>query len=351
MNKPCALCPEKRVRLSLRIIACLGLILVASSPSQAQTVIEVTDFGSNPGELRMFKHVPRSLPANSPLVVALHGCTQTASDYANGPGWVQLSDQRGFALLLPEQRIFNHPNRCFHWYQDEDTRRGSGEARSIKQMIEKMIMDHSIDCRRVYITGLSAGGAMTAVMLATYPEVFAAGAIVAGIPYNCADDSYIATTICMNPGRNMSPEEWGAMVKSASPAKGGKWPRVSIWHGSADTRVASMNLVELVDQWTDVHGIDQIPDGEDSVHGHAHHVYKNDHQETLVETYIIANMGHGTPVSPGAGPEQCGDNSIAHMLDAGICSSHHIAQFFSLVPLNAPNSRVPEQEHREKVKR
>ncbi len=120
---------------------------------------EVTGFGSNPGALRMFKYVPTRLEAAPGLVVVLHGCTQTAAGYDHGAGWSTLADRYGFALLLPEQQKANNPNTCFNWFQPADTTRDSGEALSIRQMVETMIVDHGIDRGRVFVTGLSAGGA------------------------------------------------------------------------------------------------------------------------------------------------------------------------------------------------
>src|SRR6478736_1551839 len=140
-------------------------------------------FGSNPGNLRMFVYRPPTLADNPALVVVLHGCTQSAASYDLGAGWSTLADRYGFVLLLPEQTSANNPKTCFNWFLPGDTRRDRGEALSIRQMIEKTIGAHGIDRKRVYVTGLSAGGAMTAAMLATYPEVFAAGAIIAGLPY------------------------------------------------------------------------------------------------------------------------------------------------------------------------
>src|ERR671916_1041135 len=147
---------------------------------------EVTGFGSNPGQLRMLTYIPDNLPASSPLVVVLHGCTQTAAGYDHGAGWSTLADRYGFAVLFPEQQRGNNPKLCFNWFQGEDIQRDGGEPLSIRQMVERMVRDHGIDRSHVFVTGLSAGGAMTAVMLATYPELFAGGAIVAGVPYGCA---------------------------------------------------------------------------------------------------------------------------------------------------------------------
>ena len=144
---------------------------------------EIQNFGTNPGALRMFAHLPPKQSGSLPLVVVLHGCTQTAAGYDQGAGWSTLANRYGFALLFPEQQRANNPNGCFNWFQTGDIERGHGEALSIRQMIAKMVADHPIDARRVFVSGLSAGGAMTSVMLATYPDVFAGGAIIAGLPY------------------------------------------------------------------------------------------------------------------------------------------------------------------------
>jgi feruloyl esterase len=147
---------------------------------------EIRGFGSNPGALRMFTYLPAGLADQSALVVVLHGCAQTAASYEYGAGWSTLAERYGFALLLPEQQHANNPNGCFNWFQPGDAQRGQGEALSIRQMVDKMVLDHGIDARRVYVTGLSAGGAMASVMLAAYPDIFAGGAIIAGLPYGAA---------------------------------------------------------------------------------------------------------------------------------------------------------------------
>ncbi|RWQ71467.1 MAG: PHB depolymerase family esterase [Mesorhizobium sp.] len=137
---------------------------------------DLVDFGSNPGALRAGIYVPDDLPEAAPLVVVLHGCTQTAAGYDDGSGWSQLADQEGFALLFPEQQRANNPNLCFNWFVPGDTKRNGGEALSIRQMIGAVVVEYGLDRKRIFITGLSAGGAMTSVMLACYPEVFAGGA-------------------------------------------------------------------------------------------------------------------------------------------------------------------------------
>ena len=144
---------------------------------------EVEDFGTNPGALRMWTYLPDNLSPRPALVVVLHGSMQSAANYDRGAGWSTLADRYGFALLMPEQSRRNNLSRSFNWFQRNDTQRGEGEAHSIAQMVEQMVHEHDIDRRRIFVTGLSAGGAMTLAMLATYPDVFAAGAVIAGLPY------------------------------------------------------------------------------------------------------------------------------------------------------------------------
>jgi poly(hydroxyalkanoate) depolymerase family esterase len=326
------------------VLAATSLLGIGADAAAAGTFTEVAEFGSNPGNLRMFKYLPDRLQNPAPLVVALHGCQQTAAAYDDETGWRPLADRWGFALLLPEQKGFtiaspfvpaftlssidvNNALSCFNWFDPHDNARGQGEALSIKQMIERMQADHAIDPKRIFITGLSAGGAMTAVMLSTYPEVFAGGGIIAGLPYGCASRPLEAFQ-CMNPGKDLAPAEWASRVRAAS-SHAGSWPRVSIWQGGSDLTVNPINARELLEQWTSVHRIDHIPDGEDAVKGYPHRVYKDADGRILVETYTITGMGHGTPVDPGSGEEQCG-KAAPFILDANICSSYYIAKFWDL---------------------
>ena len=183
----------------------------------------------------MFTYVPKNCRAAPALVVVLHGCTQTAAGYDLGAGWSTLADRYGFVLLFAEQTPANNPKTCFNWFLPGDTTRDRGEALSIRQMVEKTIGAHGIDRARVFITGLSAGGAMTAAMLATYPEVFAAGAIIAGLPYGTAGNVQQAFE-SMFQGRSHIPQVWGDLVRGASTHRG-PWPRVAIWHGDQDPTV------------------------------------------------------------------------------------------------------------------
>jgi feruloyl esterase len=288
---------------------------------------EIPAFGSNPGALRMFTYLPPHVSAEAALVVVLHGCTQTAASYDLGAGWSTLADRYGFALLLPEQQRSNNLNGCFNWFQTRDIKRGHGEALSIRQMVDKMVSDHGIDRKRVFVTGLSAGGAMTSVMLATYPDVFAGGAIIAGLPYGAASNVQQAfESMFQCPPR--SARAWGDLVRGASPHDG-PWPRVSVWHGGADTTVIPSNAAEIIKQWTDVHGLPSTPALKDTVDGYPRQVWCNAAGEELIESYTIPRMAHGTPLAVGEANDQCGAAG-AFLLDVSISSSYHIAKFWGL---------------------
>jgi poly(hydroxyalkanoate) depolymerase family esterase len=288
---------------------------------------EVHGFGSNPGNLRMFTYLPPRLTADPALVVVLHGCTQTAAGYDHGAGWSTLADRYGFALLLPEQQPSNNPKGCFNWFQAGDIRRDRGEALSIRQMVEHVVTDKGIDRQRVFVTGLSAGGAMASVMLACYPEVFAAGAIIAGLPYGAATNVQQAfDSMFQSPPR--SAPEWGNLVRGAAPHNG-PWPRVSIWHGDADKTVIPANAREILKQWTDVHGLPVAPSVQAIVDGHLRQAWVNEAGDELIESYTITAMAHGTPLATGEADDQCGAAG-PFLLEAGISSSHYIARFFGL---------------------
>ena len=161
-------------------------------PTSQSSLREIDEFGSDPGRLRMFLRVPAKLPSRPSLVVGLHGCGQTAASYDEGAGWSVLAEKYGFVALFPQQRTSNNMNGCFNWFGVEDTQRDAGEAHSIRQMIDQAITAHGIDPDKIFVVGLSAGGSMTSSLLASYPELFAAGAIVAGLPHGSAGNLFDA---------------------------------------------------------------------------------------------------------------------------------------------------------------
>ena len=305
----------------------------AGNPGEPGRLSELKEFGRNPGALRALLHVPAGLRPRAPLVVVLHGCTQTALRYDRGSGWSTLADQFGFAVLFPEQQRANNPNLCFNWFVPADTRRGEGEAESIREMIAATIRAHDLDAARVFVTGLSAGGAMTSVMLATHPELFAGGAIIAGVPYGTASGVPQAMERMRGMGHDRA--ALSGHVRRAS-SHTGPWPAVAVWQGTADATVAPVNAAMIVDQWRGIHGVD-APDVADRVDGHAHRAWHDASGRLVIEEYEVAGLAHGTPIAT-SGDEAYGVPG-AHMLAAGISSTYRIAASWGIVPATAPARR------------
>ena len=303
----------------------------------------VSSFGSNPGGLRMFKYVPASPQTNAPLVVAMHACSQTAAAYESA-GWNALADQYGFYVLYPEQTSGNNPAGCFNWAGEgyvgpRDTanlERGMGENQSIIQMVDKMVADHGIDADRVFMMGHSGGAAQAALMLALWPDRIAGGGIIAGIPYRCTT-VLLEVSTCLNPGIDRMAAQWGDLARMGHPGYAGPWPKVTIWHGDADTTVRISNQVELLEQFTNLYGIDATADATSTVDGSTFKDYDGPGGAPLVQTVVVPGMGHGTPVVPGDG---CGQSG-AYFLNSGICAVRRMAEFWGLIGGTNPGDTTP----------
>jgi poly(hydroxyalkanoate) depolymerase family esterase len=282
-------------------------------------------FGSNPGRLAAWTHAPAGLAKGAPLVVVLHGCTQNARGYDHGSGWSAAADEHGFAVLFPEQQRANNPNLCFNWYRTRDARRGGGEALSIRQMVNAVQVRHGTDPGQVFVTGLSAGGAMAAVMLATYPDVFAGGAVIAGLPFGSARSVPEAFERMRGHGI-MSGEPLAGVVKSASKHTG-PWPSLSVWHGTGDTTVDSSNGTALVNQWRALHGVADAKPESDRVAGYPHRVWRSNGR-AVIEEYVITGAGHGTPLST-LGPDRV-ETAGPYMLETGISSTQQTLRFWGI---------------------
>ncbi|GAA3832934.1 PHB depolymerase family esterase [Sphaerisporangium flaviroseum] len=320
------------------LVAVLSAVVVTqftAGRAGAASLTRITGFGSNPGGLNMWLYRPDGLPGNAPLVVAMHGCTQTANDYYANSGWKKYADLHHFAVVFPE-RIDSaaFPSNCFQWFQESHITRGQGQALSVAQMVGHATRTYQLDATRVYVTGLSAGGAMAAVMLATYPDLFTAGSIVSGLPYRCSPPA--STSTCQYSGVDKTPAAWGDLVRNAYPGYTGRRPRVAIWHGQSDAVVVPKNGIELRDQWTNVLGVSQTPVSSESLPaGTTLEKYGAD----MVRLYKIAGAGHGTPVDPGTAADQCG-TAGAYFLDS-ICSAYRDTRFFGLDGSVVPPTGTP----------
>ena len=324
-------CKIRRPRPGLLQATLLSLLLapLIGSDSQAAEPAQISGFGSNPGNLEMWVVAPQNLPESPPLVVALHGCTVHAAEYAAFTGWTDLAASQGFVLLLPETSKKNNPQLCFRWFDPSQASRGSGEAESIVQMIDHLHETLAFDRSRVFVTGHSAGGGMTAVMLATYPDRFAGGSIIAGIPFRCATNSFMAMGCMTGLAVNRSAKKWLAYVRQAS-SHTGPWPRVQLWHGGRDPVVNVLNGKALTEQWTAVHGIDSNPEVQETVKGSEYRGYKDAAGNLVVESYLLKDMKHTVPIDPGPNQDQCGSPN-QHASAVGICSSYYATRFWGMV--------------------
>lgn len=298
----------------------------ASDP--AGRVVEVSDFGSNPGGLRMFVYAPpKRLPSGAPLIVVLHGCGQSAAAFARDAGWIALAKRIGAALLLPEQTSRNNHGRCFNWFQPGDVRRGGGEAASIRQMVRAAVRRFKSDQRRVFIVGLSAGGAMAAAMLAAYPATFAAGAVIAGMPVGAAYNGASAMLRMRHADRLLNRRILADAVRRAAPPTRSSraWPRISIWQGEKDKLVDPRNAEALAAQWSAAHGFEGAPTAEASPSAGVRRRLWNKPKRVAVELWTIADMGHGFPVdSADGGHETFGVTNV------GLPAARLIARFWGI---------------------
>ncbi|MBF0543997.1 MAG: PHB depolymerase family esterase [Candidatus Riflebacteria bacterium] len=294
------------------------------------SLTEVIDLERNPGKLRMYKYVPTPAPTSeAPLVVVLHGCMQSAQEIANSGGWNQLADRFGFYVLYPEQQLKNNSIGAFHWFKDEHIRAGKGECGSIKEMVDRMKVDYRIDSRKVFVTGLSAGGCFTTVMCCAYPELFASGAVMSGIAYRAADSNHALKV--MFQGKSRKPEEWARLVSETHPGYSGSYPKMLVFHGTRDIMVNPNNMQSIVAQFTALHQTSQTPDIVDTVNGFPHKIYHDKNGRPVVETFEITGMAHGIAINPGTGVDQ-GGHQDNFAFPVGIFSSFFALQSWGIIP-------------------
>jgi poly(hydroxyalkanoate) depolymerase family esterase len=292
--------------------------------SGAGELVTIPDFAADPAGLSMLTYRPPGLRSRAPLVVLLHGCAQDPAAFAAGSGWMALADRVGLALVLPTQSPENNRQGCFNWFRPAQVTRGLGEAQSIRAMVAEAVRRFASDPSAVNIIGLSAGGAMAAALLAAYPDVFAGGASIAGLPVGAANGAASAIARMSQAGPSgRSPENWADQVHSAAPlGYTGPWPRLSIWQGGLDTVVDPDNARLLALQWRALHGLIGAP-SVTSTHGPARREAWGPANAPPVELWTVPAMEHGYPVVDLRG------QSFA-VLSAGISATERIAAFCGL---------------------
>jgi poly(hydroxyalkanoate) depolymerase family esterase len=187
------------------------------------------------------------------LVVMLHGCTQSADDFAAGTQMNRLAEEHGFLVAYPEQATHANPSKCWNWFKTQDQGRDAGEPSLIAGIAREVISRRGADPRRVFVAGLSAGAAMAVVLGETYPEVFAGVGAHSGLPYGGAHD-VVSAMAAMKGGRSGLPGLKNLPgVTVASTKKTAQATPIIVFHGDRDHTVQQTNGSEIVQQALDAH--------------------------------------------------------------------------------------------------
>ncbi|GAA0913142.1 hypothetical protein GCM10009558_020970 [Virgisporangium aurantiacum] len=286
--------------LTLTVSVAVGWVAL-SPPAAAASLVEVTNFGTNPGGMRMHVYVPDTRPGNPAIVVAMHGCGGSGPGFYSGSEFASLADRYGFVVIYPTATQQAGFGNCFDVWSDASKRRGAGsDPMSIMSMITYAQRQYGGDPQRVFATGSSSGGMMTNALLALYPDVFKAGAAFMGVPFTCfanAADFPPSSSRCTGGSMNRTPQEWGDAVRQAYPGYAGARPRVQLWHGTNDTLVPYSLLQEAIEQWTNVFGLSQTPTATDTPQANWNRRRYADTSGTVqVEAYSIQGAGHSLPM-------------------------------------------------------
>jgi len=216
---------------------------------------EAHEFSSDAGSRAYKVYVPAAQSdAPRAMVVMLHGCTQSADDFAAGTQMNRLADEHGFMVVYPEQAAQANASRCWNWFKPQDQLRGAGEPSLIAGIVGEVAHRHGADTRRIYVAGLSAGAAMAVVLGETYPELFAGVGAHSGLPYGSAHDIPSALG-AMKGGRSGMPGLTKGPGAAGTPRrKAVQAVPVIVFHGDRDHTVRQTNGAHIVQQARDAHG-------------------------------------------------------------------------------------------------
>ncbi|KAL2130379.1 hypothetical protein VTI74DRAFT_6541 [Chaetomium olivicolor] len=242
----------------------LTLFLPALASAATLTPITVP-FGPNPRNVSFNIFVPDTLQPNPPILVNPHWCHGSAEAAFTGSQWATLAAQHGFIVIYPGSP--NAADQCWDVSSKETlSHNGGGDSLGIVSMVRWTIEKYKADKKRVFVTGVSSGGMMTQVLLGSYPDVFAAGAAFAGVPFGCfapegdnAGQYDYWNGDCATGKVTHTAQQWGDLVRAAYPGYGWWRPKVQIFHGTKDEVVNYQNHVEGIKMWTNVLELSETP--------------------------------------------------------------------------------------------
>ncbi len=223
-----------------------------------------------------------------PLVVMLHGGTQDADDFAAGTRMNDLAEEHGFLVAYPNQCKNANASLCWNWFKPEDQMRGAGEPSIIAGITSEIVAEHDVDPRRVFVAGLSAGGAMAGVMAATYPEIYAAVGVHSGLPYRSATDVASAFAAMRgDPGLQQSRRKQRHAPDHALR------PRTIVFHGDADHIVHPSNAARIIDgHATSGNSVERVKARSSASRTYTRAVTRDKTGTAVVEHWLIHGSGH-----------------------------------------------------------
>ncbi|MBV9774040.1 MAG: PHB depolymerase family esterase [Gemmatimonadetes bacterium] len=243
------------------------------------------------GGRRYKLYVPASYDGTRavPLVVMLHGCTQDPDDFARGTRMNALAEEHGFLAVYPEQTAAVQPQKCWTWYDPAHQARGAGEPEAIARITREVMGSHRVDPARVFVAGVSAGGAMALNVVASYPELFAAVGVHSGIAYRAAGGVPEALGVMQHGAPD--PASLGSLADAVLRARGTPI-RLVAFHGAADPVVRVVNAGQLVGQWTA--GLAAAPEQRGEAGGLAwvRRAWTGSDGRPRVEETVVEGLGH-----------------------------------------------------------
>jgi poly(hydroxyalkanoate) depolymerase family esterase len=258
---------------------------LGASPSRATWSPATIDYGNGALNPTMLLYTPATPDPSPGVIVALHYCGGTAE---NVKSWFQAAAELyGFLIIAPDVG----PGDC--WNANPQR---AGEPAAIVQMVDYVIDEHNVDPSRVFVAGSSSGGCMTEALLAAYPDVFAAGAALAGVPAGQWTGGNSCNGSCNTVAPTRTAEEWGDLVRAEAPEGfSGPWPRFQLFHGTTDGILLPSMIDAQVAQWTNVHALteaDATSVENEPISGWTRKSYTDDSDVVLFE--VITGVATGT---------------------------------------------------------